>query len=305
MPIRGCFILIQTHTTNKNRALASGLAAAVDGLLALQPPLPSQEEGEDDDEDGGTENEGDEQEGRERRDRRQLADLLLHALLLLARPLARTRLPLRAHAAADAASAPIPRPTGLALPDRAALEAQLLLERLVTAWAPVTAAGPAAFSRNPRFTPAVLLALAMGRGSSGGGADAVNAGVAARVLEAAGRAEAALALRLEEAAAVHKAAAGSENLDEELAALLLGLVRTHVLRRGRAEEDWGARRRMAARVLEAWARLSLPPGPLEALVLGGSGEEGLGLGGWERHMLMALLVDLLVLHAGTCLFGIV
>lgn len=302
--------LSHSNAPNKqhNRALASGLAAAVGGLLVPQPPLPPQdEEGNDDDNDADEDEEEDEQEGQERRDRRRLADLLLHALLLLARPLARSRLALRAHALADATTPTSTRPTGLALPERAALEAQLLLERLVTAWAPGPAAGPAAFSRNPRFTPAVLLALAMNPGSGGpGGADTgtTNAGVAARVLEAAGRAEAALALRVEEAAAVHKAAAASgssENLEAELAGLLLGLVRTHVLRRGGGEdEDWGARRRMAARVLEAWARLALPPGPFEALVLGGSGEGDKELGGWERHMLTALLVDLLVLHAGTC-----
>ncbi len=291
-------------TVIRNRALASGLAAAVDAFAwALRQEDPPEGEG----------------------DRRRLSDLLFHALLLLARRLAHTRLAVQAHGLAASlgsgrrdVSSSLARPPGLALPDRAALEAQVLLELLARAWSTgnnspsspssssrltAAAAAAAALSRNARFTPAALLALAMGEGTGGG---PTNPGVAALILEAAGRPEAALELRLGEAAMLATkggaAAASPENLEAEVMALLLGLVRSHVLCRGGGNGgsvDWSARRRMATRVLESWARLRLPPAPLEAFVLG---EEGDGSCGWERHVLKALLVELLVLHAGGCPF---
>jgi hypothetical protein len=334
-------ITLHTHI-HINRALASGLAAAVDTFfLASKPPEEQAEQEEPEAEKNEPhDKEEDEQEGQERRDRRRLSDLLLQALLLLARPLARTRLALTAHmlaapAAATSTSSTVDRPAGLGLHERAALEAQVLLELLVRAWshdsassisssaaAAAAAASAAAFSRNPRFTPALLLALAMpsGKGagdsssssssssSSGGSSNSSNSsnssgneGVAALLLEAAGRPEAALDLRLEEAAGVAAAAAAAappsspDNLEGELVALLLGLLRSHVLGPG---VEWQARRAMAARVLESWARLRLPPGPLEAVVLDGADGGADGGSGWRRHMLTALFVELLVLHAG-------
>lgn len=319
------------HTTDYDgydRELTAGLRAAVDAFLASQPPLvqePEQpkEEANDDEGEEHEEEEHDDEDGqaeRESRERRQLADLLLHALILLAQPLNHTRLALQAHAFAAAATTTITttvdesdaarpsRPKGLSLPLRAALEAQVLLELLVRSWsraspAPTTSppspSSAAVFPRNPRYTPAVLLALAMA-GRKGGAI--ANAGAAAFVLEAAGKPEAALELRLEEVVAV-ASSSSAENLEEELAALLVGLVRSHVLLGPGANIEWEARRRMAAQVLEAWARLRLAPDAFEALVM----EEGV-IGpdrgcSWENHMLAALLVDLLVLHGGALWSG--
>ena len=304
---------------SSREGVVAGLAVAVDALAARTDTAAAATDGgegeedweENEDEESHVDQVETEQNERKRRETRMLSDLLLEALLILAQPLAYTPTALQAHQLAQqktistsSSSTFLARPANLSLPEREALEAQLLLEQLLVAWTSQSAASATSFSstslsRNVHFTPAIILMRALTRTTT----TPQNAGAAALLLEAAGEWEGALQVRLEE---VVKIATGrTEGVDvdqakEEAIEVLLGLLQSHVLLR----EDtlrWSTRKRMAAKLLESWARLGLPPDRLEGVILP-SGDDtaraAAGLSPWAWHMGVALLTDLLILHAG-------
>ncbi len=308
---------------SSQEGVVAGLAIAVDTLARAPTQQESEASHKDEGEQQATEREEEEEtqqeseashkdEGEQQATEREeeeeswlprrhlLSDLLLEILLTLAQPLTGTRAVLEAHALAKckatSATASLSRPAGLALPQQEAFESQVLLEQLLRAWTTTTtttttaaAHGSAPSSsahttRNVHFTPAIVLVRA---------STAKNAGAAALLLEAAGKWERALEVRLEEVAAIAGAAGGTRDAMQTQAdeAVLVGLLQTHVLHRESLE--WSTRRRMVATVLLSWARLGLSPAPLEAFVLNETDRSA-----WDWHMGVALFTDVLVLHAG-------
>jgi hypothetical protein len=232
----------------------------------------------------------------------QLSQLLLFSLLLLAKPC----LPSPAVLWCRRLTSPAPRCVSRMDPPQAlALAAQSLAERLLGQWL-----GPTDVSA--RLTPALLLCKAM---------QADNLGVSALLLEALGRWDRALDLRLAETlrATTPTQTSGEtkeayEEGEEERTLLLetlLTLVCRHVLRPPPSLLPLPQRLSMLSRVLHTWASLTLPVARLEALAHPGEAPDGashsIRLSGestsqeephrsWALHMLHTLLLELLVLQ---------
>lgn len=303
---------------SSREGVLTGLAAAVDGLTARAAPAAAaatEERQKELEEKGGEGNCEDqvkaEESERNQREVRMLSDLLLEVLLILAQPLANTRTALHAHQLAQqkitstsSCSNFLARPPDLSLPEREALEAQLLLEKLVVAWTSQSAASMTSsssfLSRSVHFTPAIILMRALTRETT----TPKNAGAAALLLEAAGEWEGALQIRLDEIVKIttrcEKDVDVEQACNEEAIEALLRLLQSHVLLR----EDtlqWTIRKRMAAKLLESWARLGLSPDRLENVILPSVDDKArnaAGVSSWAWHMGVALLTDLLILHAG-------
>ena len=308
---------------SSREGVVAGLAAAVGGLTAKTTAVAVaaaaaatkewQKELEEIEEDEGNREDQvkAEENERNRREMRMLSDLLLEVLLILAQPLAYTRTVLHAHRLAQqktistaSGSTFLARPPDLSLPEREALEAQLLLEKLVVAWTSQSAASVTSSStfssRNVHFTPAIILMRALTRATT----TLKNAGAAALLLEAEGEWEGALQIRLDEVVKITTGCVEDVDVEqarkEEAIEVLLRLLQSHVLVR----EDtlkWTIRKRMAAKLLESWARLGLSPDRLESVILPSvddSARNAAGASSWAWHMGVALLTDLLILHAG-------
>jgi hypothetical protein len=137
-----------------------------------------------------------------------------------------------------------------------------------------------------------------------------NLGCASILLEAYGRWDRALDLRLTELGHMAGKTKGESQEDEEtrgeeeeevetrglLLDTLVTLIRDHVLRGPASLLGMPQRLHMLSRVLRVWATHQLPVDRLEALVNQEVGLKELGHV-WAVHMLLALLLELLVLRA--------
>lgn len=295
--VQGITAAAPSPTAGRTREEAAAWEEQEDGVVAEEQGTES-EDGQQQQQQQGEEEEAEAAAGGSVVRVMRLSQLLLFALLVVARPAARTYglLWCRTIAGSGRARAAPHYVASLSQAATQALAAQQLLEHLVQSWLSshaIKGAAPAWDCTSRRFTPALLLCRAL---------ENENVGCGALLLEAYGRWERALALRLSELRQVAESAVAEGEEGEEARALLvqalLSLLRTHVLGAPGSLVGTAQRMHMLAQVLHAWADMGLPVDRLETLASGGPEAEEVVGGQAALQTLLTLLVELLVLRAG-------
>ena len=272
----------------------------MNGRAAVERPASSSFFGEDDEEcreNTDIDSKVDQQEVESAKKRRRLFELLLESLLFMARPICGKIGAIQAHTLVQNG----PQQQGMQMrqsrsadsESAEAFYAQVLLEMLLSGSSSNGPASSRSMTVPPstkQFTRSIIFVKAqLNR----------NAGGAALLLEAVGKWEAGVDVRVKELIEVALSLGQEhENEKEVFEQAVLRLFHSHVLCRDGDGNgiDWKVRHSMARKILKCWASLGFCSGPLEALCAREAHERSL-----EWHMMNAIFTDLLILYAGMLL----